>query len=97
RPEAELVQAFQKAGGAGKPVQGGMKACLAPSEDEAVAIAHKKWRSSGLPGEMSQVLPTTEHFEQVSELVTPDRIREEIVCGPDPAHHLEMLRKYEEA
>jgi G6PDH family F420-dependent oxidoreductase len=97
RPDAELTKLFRDKGGAGKPMQGGAKACLAPTEQEAAEIAHKLWRSSGLPGEMGQVLPTPEHFEQASELVTPEMMRKEIVCGPDPAAHLANARKYAEA
>jgi hypothetical protein len=78
-------------------MQGGMKACYARNVDEAAKIAHRKWRASGVPGEVSQTLPTPELFEQVSQLVTPEMMRKEIACGPDPAVHLEQIVKYREA
>ncbi|GAA0733358.1 TIGR03557 family F420-dependent LLM class oxidoreductase [Dactylosporangium roseum] len=97
QPNAEHVEHFRKAGGGDKPVQGGFKGCYAASEDEAVRIAHRLWPNSGLPGELSQVLPSPKHFEQASQLVTPGMVREAIACGPDPARQAEQLRTYEEA
>ena len=43
--------------------------------DEAVRIALEKWPNTGAPGELSQVLPSPRHFEQVAELVTEEHIR----------------------
>jgi len=78
-------------------VQGGFKVSWAPSEDEGVQIAHRLWPNSGLPGELSQVLPSPKHFEQASQLVTPDAVRSAVACGPDPAKQAEQLRAYEQA
>jgi G6PDH family F420-dependent oxidoreductase len=96
-PEAELVEQFRKAGGGDKPVQGGFKACYAPSEDEAVRIAHRLWANSGVPGELSQVLPSPKHFEQASQLVTPEMTGKAVACGPDPAKQAAQLKAYEDA
>jgi G6PDH family F420-dependent oxidoreductase len=96
-PEADHLAAFRKAGGAGKPSQAGFKACYAPTEEEGVRIAHKLWANAGVPGELSQVLPSPKHFEQASELVTPEMIGGSIACGPDPDKQREMLDAYEKA
>jgi hypothetical protein len=37
------------------------------------------------------------HFEQASEKVTVDDVAEAVSCGPDPAVHVESVRKYAEA
>ncbi|WIM99458.1 TIGR03557 family F420-dependent LLM class oxidoreductase [Actinoplanes oblitus] len=96
-PDGDLVQQFRDAGGAGKPVQGGFKGCWAPTEDEGVEIAHRLWANAGVPGELSQVLPSPRHFEQASELVTPEATKKSIVCGPDAAGHAAQLKAYQEA
>ncbi|GAA4603874.1 G6PDH family F420-dependent oxidoreductase [Actinoplanes octamycinicus] len=96
-PDGDLVQQFRDAGGTGKPVQGGFKGCWAPTEDEGAEIAHRLWANAGVPGELSQVLPSPRHFEQASELVTPEMTKQSIVCGPDPAGHAEQLKAYQEA
>jgi len=96
-PDADLVRGFRAAGGGAKPAQGGFKGCYAPTEEEAVATAHRLWANSGVPGELSQVLPSPKHFEQASQLVTPEQTRDAVVCGPDPAGHAAQLKAYEAA
>jgi G6PDH family F420-dependent oxidoreductase len=97
KPVAEDVERFRKSGGGDKVAQGGYKACWAPTVDRAVDIAHKKWPNSGVPGELSQVLPSPRHFEQASQLVTKDQIKESFVCGPEAGPQLEMIGKYADA
>jgi hypothetical protein len=43
------------------------------------------------------VLPSPRHFEQASQLVTKDQIKESFVCGPEAGPQLEMIDKYREA
>lgn len=96
-PAGDLVREFRESGGGDKPAQGAFKACFAPTTDEAVDIAHQTWPNAGLPGELSQVLASPRHFEQASQLVPRDTIREQMVCGPDPAPHLEQIEQYAKA
>jgi G6PDH family F420-dependent oxidoreductase len=96
-PEAEHVETFRKQGGGDKPAQGGFKACYAPTEAEAVDIAHRLWGTSGVPGELAQVLPTPQHFEQAGQLVPKEATANAHACGPDPARQRELLDKYEQA
>ena len=96
-PDAEHVKEWKAKAGSGKPTQAGYKVCVADTEDEGVRIAHRLWRNSGLPGELSQVLPSPKHFEQASELVTEDMTRESTVCGKDVDRHVEQFTTYAEA
>jgi G6PDH family F420-dependent oxidoreductase len=96
-PDAELVRRFREGGGGSKPAQAGFKAAFADSEDEGVHLAYEKWPNAGLPGELSQVLPSPKHFEQASELVKPEMMRESFVCGNDPDKHLEKIDEYAKA
>jgi len=82
-PEREMVDAFRAAGGAGKLVQGGTKVCHGADADACVATAHRLWPNEGLEGELAQILPTPAHFQQATQLVTEDMIREAVPCGPD--------------
>lgn len=77
----EVLAAFREAGG--KRTSAGFKVCWAESEDAGVDIAHRLWANAGLPGEMSQILPTPRHFEQASQLVPRESTRDSVVCGPD--------------
>ena len=97
QPDAEHVREWKAKAGTDRPTQVGYKVCIADTEDEGVAIAHRLWRNSGLPGELSQVLPSPKHFEQASELVTEDMTREATTCGRDVDQHVEAFQPYAEA
>lgn len=96
-PDPNLVRSFRESGGQGRPAQGGFKVCYARTELEAVATAHSLWPNMGLPGELSQVLPTPRHVEQASELVTPGMMADTLPCGPDPDRYLAMVRQFVDA
>jgi G6PDH family F420-dependent oxidoreductase len=94
KPDADAVRRFRAGGGDGKPTQAGFKAAFADTEDEGALIAHEQWRTSAVPGELSQVLPTPRHFEQASTLVTEEMMRSVVVCGRSPEAHLEKIDEY---
>jgi G6PDH family F420-dependent oxidoreductase len=95
-PDKELVSLFKDKSG-GKPAQAGFKVCWADTEDEGVDIAHHLWANAGVPGELAQVLPSPQHFEQVSSLVTKEMTRQSSVCGPDVERHVDAFAPYAEA
>ena len=80
--DAEIIETWRKAGGRG-PVYSQLSLCWAPSREEAVDRAHRVWPNTGVPGQLSQDLPTPTHFEQASSLVTKEMIAESLACGPD--------------
>jgi G6PDH family F420-dependent oxidoreductase len=95
-PDADMVQRFKDASG-GKPAHAGAKVAFAPTADEGWEHAHRLWSNAGLPGELAQVLPTPEHFEQASQLVTLESTKETVVAGSDPDQHLEQISGYRDA
>ena len=92
-PDADLVGGFKKASG-GLPAMGGVKVAWADTAEEGWDHAHRLWPNAGLPGELAQVLPTPEHFEQASQLVTLESTKESVVAGPDVDQHVEQLQEY---
>jgi len=40
------------------------------------------------------VLPTPQHFEQASQLVTEEMVAEAVPCGPDIARHIEKIEEF---
>jgi G6PDH family F420-dependent oxidoreductase len=94
--DAEAVAKFKEKS-SGKPAQGGVKVAWAETEDEAVDHAHRLWANAGLPGELAQVLPSPQHFEQASELVTREATAESIVAGNDGEQHVQQLQDYVDA
>ena len=95
-PDKKIVEAFEASGGQG-PRYGQMTVCWANDEAKALKTAHKIWPNSGLPGELGQELPTPAHFEQAVQLVTPEKVAESIVLGPDPAKYLAKIDEYVQA
>ncbi|WP_028645548.1 TIGR03557 family F420-dependent LLM class oxidoreductase [Nocardioides sp. URHA0020] len=95
-PDADLVTAFKDASG-GRPAQAGAKVAFAPTREEGWEHAHRLWPNAGLPGELAQVLPTPEHFQQATELVTMESTRESVVAGSDPEDHLRQITQYADA
>ena len=94
-PDAEVVEAFRKAGGEGKPVVGQMTVCYDEDEAEARKTAHRIWANAGVPGQLSQDLPTPAHFEQAAQRVREEDIAEAMPCGPDLDRHFESLAEYD--
>jgi coenzyme F420-dependent glucose-6-phosphate dehydrogenase len=93
-PDASLLAAFDRAGGAGKPRYAELTVCWAKDEATAKRIAKEQWPTSAMESSLSWELPLPEHFEAVAELVTQDQVAESVTCGPDPERHLAAIRKY---
>jgi G6PDH family F420-dependent oxidoreductase len=96
-PDKDAISRFRSAGGGDKIVQAGTKVCFGPDEAAAVKTVHRIWPNEGLPGELAQILPTPEHFEQASELVTEEMIAESVPCGPDIERHVAAVQEYADA
>jgi G6PDH family F420-dependent oxidoreductase len=95
-PDSELVALYRKNGGKG-PAQAGVKVCWATDAAEARRTVHRLWANQAIPGEAAQVLPTPQHFEQVSGLVSEDAAVEGIAHGPDVSSYVESVQKYVDA
>src|SRR3954471_1524190 len=93
-PDADAIDLCRSEGGRG-PVHAGTKVCFMADEDEARRTVHRMWPNESLPGELAQVLPTPSHFEQASQLVTPDQL--EVPMGPDLERHAAALQEYADA
>ncbi|WP_018655997.1 TIGR03557 family F420-dependent LLM class oxidoreductase [Actinomadura flavalba] len=96
-PDAGLIKRFRDAGGEGKPTAAGLKACYGPDERKCAELAHHLWRQEQVPGEAGQLLQTPRHFDQISELVTVDRVRENVPCGPDVERHVAAIQPFVDA
>jgi G6PDH family F420-dependent oxidoreductase len=96
-PDAEAVGKYRSQSQNSGIVQGGLKVCWGEDERTARRTVHRLWANQALPGELSQILPTPEHFEQASQLVTEDMVGEQTPCGPDVERHVQAIRGYAQA
>jgi G6PDH family F420-dependent oxidoreductase len=96
--DADAVKRFRsQCANDGALVQGGAKVCWGQDEARARQTAYRLWPNDALPGELAQVLPTTQHFEQASQLVTEEMIASSTPCGPDVERHVQALQEYADA
>jgi coenzyme F420-dependent glucose-6-phosphate dehydrogenase len=96
-PQAEVVEAFDSAGGGDKPRYGQVQVCWAEDEQKAKQTALAWFPNIALPGDLSQELAQPAHFEQASELLSEDEMAEIVACGPDPERHVEMIDRFTDA
>jgi G6PDH family F420-dependent oxidoreductase len=93
-PDPDTMKAFARAGGRRKPRYGELTVCWAENEAKAKKIARTVWPTAAIASSLHWELPLPSHFEDAAEDVTEDQVAEEIVCGPDPARHLEKIHEY---
>jgi G6PDH family F420-dependent oxidoreductase len=97
RPEAELVEAFRRAGGEGKPCYGKLNVCVAADDAQARRIAHEMWPTIGLRGELNQQLATPEHYEHATATVREEDVAGRTLCSADPDRHVAALNRFRDA
>jgi len=96
-PAPEVVEAYTGAGGDPGRVVGQLTVCWGQDKDAAVQTALEIWPNAGLSGQLTQELALPAYFEAATELVTAEKIEQEIVCGPDPQLFLDKIKEYVDA
>lgn len=97
-PDAEVVETFERVGGADKPRYGMLHVCWGPDEESARRQAFEWWPNGVLQGELSQELALPAHFEQATSMLDPSDVDgRSIPCGPDPEKHLKAIRAWADA
>ncbi len=94
-PDVESRQTYSERGRG--PTQAGVKVCWGSDEQAAAETVHRLWRNQLVGGELSQELPMPAHFDQASEHVTVDAVKEQVACGPDPERHVAAIKEYVDA
>jgi coenzyme F420-dependent glucose-6-phosphate dehydrogenase len=93
-PQPAFVDAFEAAGGSGKPRVGQLHVCWAPSVDDARRTALEWWPNAAIPAPLLAELATPTQFAATAELVTEDAVAEQIICGPDPTLFLAAIDRF---
>jgi G6PDH family F420-dependent oxidoreductase len=95
-PAKDLVDRYRAEGGRG-PASAGLKVCWGADERECAELAHRLWRTSGVPGELSQELRSPAHFDQAASLVTIESVADAMPCGPDLDKIVSASQQYADA
>jgi hypothetical protein len=92
----QIIDAFEGAGGSGKPRLLQVHLSWAETETDALAQVYEQWRSSALSGPVAQDIRLAEHFDVASQFVSPEELRRGVDISPDLSWHADNLARYEE-
>jgi G6PDH family F420-dependent oxidoreductase len=95
-PETEVIDLYRESGGTG-PRYAQVNLCWADDVTSARKTVHEVWPNAGIPGQLSQDLPTWTHFEQAAQLVREDDATKSVPCGPDVNAVVESVRQFVDA
>ncbi|RII14234.1 F420-dependent glucose-6-phosphate dehydrogenase [Streptomyces sp. YIM 130001] len=96
-PKAELLTAFDRHGGAGKPRVGQLPVCFDTDRRAAVERAHDQFRWFAGGWKVNSELPGPDSFAGATQFVTPEDVAESIPCGDDPDTFVEAVRAFTDA
>jgi probable non-F420 flavinoid oxidoreductase len=91
-----IVDAFRRGGGVGKPVYVQHTLSWASSEEAALRGAHEQWRFSALGTELLPTLRTPAEFEAAARFVTPSDVARGVRVSADLGQHAAWLQEYVE-
>src|ERR687894_384012 len=91
-----VIEAFREGGGAGKPVRLQIHLSWAPTEEEALQIAHDQWRTNVFGPPLCWDLETVEQFDLAAEHVRPEDVRGSVLVSADLARHAAWLAELAE-
>jgi len=86
-----VIDAFREGGGEGRPVHLQVHLSWAPSDEEALRIAHDQWRTNVFTPPLCWDLETVEQFDLAAAHVRPEDVRESVLVSGDLARHAAWL------
>ena len=89
----KVLDSYREAGGRG-PARLQIHLSWAPTEEEALAIAHDQWRSNVFAPPACWDVESIEAFDVISENVTPAQVKQSVLVSSDFGQHTEWLREY---
>ena len=88
-----VIAAFREGGGEGKPIRLQVHLSWAPTEAEALAIAHDQWRTNVFAPPLCWDLATVEQFDEAARFVRPDDVRSGVHVSADLGEHAARLQE----
>jgi G6PDH family F420-dependent oxidoreductase len=89
----QVVDAFRRGGGEGKPMFLQVHLAYAPSEEEARDAAFEQWRQNTLPNSVMTELAQPAQIAAAATHVTRDDLDAAVRISSDPGRHAEWLRE----
>lgn len=92
-PDPTIVEAFHRAGGAGKTTWSQIPVCWGDDDAAALQTAHHSFRWSALGWKVQAELPNPVNFA-AARTVRPEDLAESIPHGPDPEPYVAAARAH---
>ena len=89
----QVIEAFRRGGGEGKPMYLQVKLAYAQSEETARAEAHDQWRNNILRSIIEANLSTPAQFDAVGNYVRPEDLDGHVRISSDLERHLDWLHE----
>lgn len=90
----EVVNAFRRGGGEGKPMYLKVQLSFAEDEETALREAHEQWRTNIFKSLVLTDLRSPQQFDYAAQFVKPDDMYESVKISSDPQQHIDWLQKY---
>jgi len=91
-----MLAAFREGGGEGRRTLVQVHVSWAPTEEEALRIAHEQWRTNVFQPPVCWDLHTVEEFDEAARHVRPEDLRSSVLVSSDLAQHAAWLHELAE-
>ncbi len=89
----DIIAAFRRGGGEGKPMFLKAQVSYARDEEAAVRGAWEQWRPAVMPHTVSTELRSPEEFDDAASFVTPDDMRDQVRISSDLEEHVRQIER----
>jgi coenzyme F420-dependent glucose-6-phosphate dehydrogenase len=93
-PSAPIIEAFEAAGGEGKPRAGQVHVCWAPTAEAARRTVHRWWPNGAISPRLNTELARPIDFEAACQFVDEATAVRRIVHGPDPVPYVKAVLEF---
>lgn len=90
----EVVEAFHRGGGEGKPLCLKVQVSYAQNEQQALEGAYDQWRTNIFESSVLSEFRSPQQFDAAAQFVKPDDMYEHVRISAEPEQHIEWLQKY---
>jgi probable non-F420 flavinoid oxidoreductase len=91
-----MLAAFRESGGEGKPVAVQVHLSWAPTDEQALALAHDQWRTNVFPPPLPWDLATVEEFDLAATHVRPEDMHGPVLISSDLGRHAAWIAELAE-
>ncbi|MDF3076211.1 MAG: F420-dependent oxidoreductase, family [Sphingobacteriaceae bacterium] len=91
----EVVDAFRRGGGEGKPMYLKVQLSYAHTEKEALDGAYDQWRTNIFQGTALGDLKTVAHFDALGEYIKPEDMYKHVRISTDLKQHIDWIKQDE--